>query len=982
TAEGTRTWTDFAGRVWKVDMAHGGVNRSHYNAVGQLIKQVDADSVTTLYAYDSEGQVTVTALDMNRDDSIGYSGTDRITRTTRSVTTRAGTTVQRSLTEVWATDNSAASSTLSITDQSVDGLQRWQEQGNLTTQQYDQPVGGSWAGSWTSTTLYPDNSSSVQTYTLGRMTSSVRRDALNALVESSTNVPDAHGRVSTQTDGRGAVTTLIYETQPNPVSGGYSISADLLYQLKSPPQTLSGTIPVTTYLYDAMGRRTTTTDALAGTTIQTYTKRGEVETISGTRQYPLSYTYTAQGRMKTMITSSGMTTWNYHSDSGLLANKIYGAQTAYSLTYTPAARPLTKTITYDEASRIKNVSLPSGYSMAFLSPSGSYSAQYGYHPQSNVISTIAMKNNNNPLLDVVYDRLLNGAIKDVAYTAAGGNTSLARSLYGFDDLSRRKQLTREDASTWDWGYNARSEVETAARKFPDNAAVPLESFGYTFDAIGNPLTRTQGTRSRTFTPNALNQIATRTQPSFLPITGSASSTANVIVNSTATQRKQGYFWAEVPVNNSASALYEKVNVTSSLPGAGVGGADLITKITGSLYVPPANQTPMYDADGNLTQDSRWDYAWDAENRLVSMTERVNSAAPSPNNPPRTKLEFVYDPLSRRVGKRVYRWPSGSTAWVLDRTVRFFWDGWHLVYEKHTPAFSGIVRDFHYIWGNDLSGERGGAGSVGGLLFAISAGSYTQTNPGRVRQIFDYNYIPAQDANGNVTSLLAINSDLSIKIDASYHYDAFGQESANTLRSNDVNGREFPFRFSGKYHDAETGLAYYGYRYYNPELGRWISRDPIEESGGVNLYGFCYNDPVNNYDNDGRQVFGLRMSPILEPFVRPGPIVEPMVRPTSPLASNPYPNLPLPVAPPTPQPLPELSPQPRKAQTSQLPEQPKGQNSPEYLYRSMMATSGLPGLIFGGPQLGESARKLGVRIEGNQNGVALVKTLFGISFHNK
>jgi len=48
---------------------------------------------------------------------------------------------------------------------------------------------------------------------------------------------------------------------------------------------------------------------------------------------------------------------------------------------------------------------------------------------------------------------------------------------------------------------------------------------------------------------------------------------------------------------------------------------------------------------------------------------------------------------------------------------------------------------------------------------------------------------------------------------------------------------FPHRFSTKYYDAETDLYYYGYRYYSPSLGRWISRDPIEEQGGMNLFVF-------------------------------------------------------------------------------------------------------------------------------------------------
>jgi len=57
----------------------------------------------------------------------------------------------------------------------------------------------------------------------------------------------------------------------------------------------------------------------------------------------------------------------------------------------------------------------------------------------------------------------------------------------------------------------------------------------------------------------------------------------------------------------------------------------------------------------------------------------------------------------------------------------------------------------------------------------------------------------------------------------------------------------PFRFSTKYYDAEIGLYYYGYRYYSPSMGRWLNRDPIEEQGGLNLYGFVGNNPVDRWD---------------------------------------------------------------------------------------------------------------------------------------
>jgi RHS repeat-associated protein len=66
---------------------------------------------------------------------------------------------------------------------------------------------------------------------------------------------------------------------------------------------------------------------------------------------------------------------------------------------------------------------------------------------------------------------------------------------------------------------------------------------------------------------------------------------------------------------------------------------------------------------------------------------------------------------------------------------------------------------------------------------------------------------------------------------------------------------FDFRFSSEYFDSETGLVYYNFRYYSPELGRWLSRDPIGESGGENLYGMLDNDTINYWDWLGFGFFG-------------------------------------------------------------------------------------------------------------------------------
>ena len=84
-----------------------------------------------------------------------------------------------------------------------------------------------------------------------------------------------------------------------------------------------------------------------------------------------------------------------------------------------------------------------------------------------------------------------------------------------------------------------------------------------------------------------------------------------------------------------------------------------------------------------------------------------------------------------------------------------------------------------------------------------------------------------DNNGNVTKHI----DESGNDIAAYEYDDFGRLISATGQMADF----FRIRFSTKYYDLETGLYYYGYRFYSPALMRWLNRDPIEEQGGKNLY---------------------------------------------------------------------------------------------------------------------------------------------------
>jgi len=103
-------------------------------------------------------------------------------------------------------------------------------------------------------------------------------------------------------------------------------------------------------------------------------------------------------------------------------------------------------------------------------------------------------------------------------------------------------------------------------------------------------------------------------------------------------------------------------------------------------------------------------------------------------------------------------------------------------------------------------------------------------------------IPLHDHNGNIVKLLNPNGTLH----KTYDYTVFGLEL--NLDQNDEN----PWRFSSKIYDTETGLIYFGRRYYDPQTARWTSPDPTDYEDGPNLYSYVHNNPLTRFDEYGLQ----------------------------------------------------------------------------------------------------------------------------------
>ena len=168
-------------------------------------------------------------------------------------------------------------------------------------------------------------------------------------------------------------------------------------------------------------------------------------------------------------------------------------------------------------------------------------------------------------------------------------------------------------------------------------------------------------------------------------------------------------------------------------------------------------------------------------------------------------------------------------WETIETRTFVYDDWNLIHETICSIDGGTTNatEGQYFWGLDLSGKIQGAGGVGGLLAVSRNGQL---------------YFPTFDNNGNVTKYI----DESGNVVAAYEYDDFGR----TISQSGSLAGFFRHRFSTKYYDPETGLYYYGYRFYHPILMSWLNRDPIEEAGCYNLNVFCQNNAVSSFDPFG------------------------------------------------------------------------------------------------------------------------------------
>jgi len=211
-----------------------------------------------------------------------------------------------------------------------------------------------------------------------------------------------------------------------------------------------------------------------------------------------------------------------------------------------------------------------------------------------------------------------------------------------------------------------------------------------------------------------------------------------------------------------------------------------TTETYAFDVGPQDLVFAYDGNGNMLTDGVRTFTWDAQNRLTSVTIGTDI------------WEWEYDGLSRRVRE----WFNGAL------TKQWIWDGLRLIQQR--DGTGAVTRNWQ---------TGGSTQDVSGTQLAMV---HTYDHLGSIRE--------AIDSTGTVR--------------ARYDYELWGNR---TKLAGDLNIEP---GFTGHYEDAAVGLTSAPFRAYDAELGRWISRDPIGERGGLNLYGYALNSPIQSWDRRG------------------------------------------------------------------------------------------------------------------------------------
>jgi RHS repeat-associated protein len=560
----------------------------------------------------------------------------------------------------------------------------------------------------------------------------------------------------------------------------------------------------TSYGYDAKGRLTSVTTNTQQTAF-TYTAQGFLESVTDPEGYTTTYTHDAVGRTTGISRPDGSSigfTYDKNGNMTVLTNPStidyvfgYSKVNLNSSYQTPLSGSYS--YVYDKDRRLKQINFPSGNQINNIYVNGRL--EQIQTPERNIDFTY--------LCSTKVDSITNGT-ESITYgydgklvTSETLSGTLNLSLgYTYNDDFNLTSLTYAgvtESYTYDnddllTGAGSFAITRNAGNGLPETVAGGALSLSRSFSSYGEVDAQEysiggQNLTSWSLTRNDNGRITNKSET-----VGGTSS--DYIYNYDAMGRlltvtKDSTLVEEYQYDQNGTRIFEM----NSLRG-----------ITARNF--------SYDSEDHLLTAGSVIYSYNLDGFLAAKTDGSDVATYDYSSrgellsvmlPDDRIIEYVHDPLGRRIAKKI----NGVIV------EKYLWQGLTRLLAVYDGSDNLLMR-FKYADGR--------------MPVAMSKGSYTYyliyDQVGSLRVV--------ADASGNVVK----------RID----YDSFGNIIDDTDPSFKV-----PFGFAGGLHDQDTGLVRFGYRDYDPDTGRWTAKDPILFAGGdTDLYGYCLNNPINLIDPDG------------------------------------------------------------------------------------------------------------------------------------
>jgi len=549
----------------------------------------------------------------------------------------------------------------------------------------------------------------------------------------------------------------------------------------------------TAFAYNAQGQLSSITDPENHTTTYTYDAVGHITGISRPDTSSVAFTYDKNGNMTVLTNPANISHGFGYNKVNLNSSYTAPLSGSYSYVYDRDRRlreinyPSGKQITNIYGSgRLEQVQTPEGnVDFTYLCGSkvdtitkGAEAISYGY--DGSLVTAENLSGTLNEFLTYGY----NSDFNDTSFTYAGGtvlytydNDGLLTGVGNFTISRNSGNGLPESVAGGALGlsrtFNGYGEVE--AQDF-SVGSLGVNSWSLSRDNTGRIVAKTETVEGVTsnylYTYDSMGRLLTTT--------------------------KDGNLVEEYHYDSVGTRTYEM----NSLRGI-VGRTFTYDDEDHLLTVEDA--TYQCDLDGYLTTKT---VGTEAPYEVTSYVYSSRGELLSLTLPDGTAIEYVHDPLGRRIAKKV----NGVI------TEKYLWQGLTRLLAVYDVADNLIMRFLYADSRMPVAVEKGSA------VYYLS---YDQV--GSLRAV--------ADSSGNVVK----------RID----YDLFGNVITDTNTSFNI-----PFGFAGGLHDQDTGLVRFGFRDYDPDTGRWTAKDPIGFSGGdIDLYGYCLNDPVNWVDPYGFSAAG-------------------------------------------------------------------------------------------------------------------------------